>query len=367
MRRRRFLEAALASAAVSAARPRAVAAATKDVPRPGGRIADDPLVPGVVIAMLSMQRMAWEQGVAAQAALEMGDTDLTILLAREAVLRQWDDGRLGQINDNHGVTDPAANGEAVLFAARETKDPVLEAGAEKMLDYLMTKAPRRPDGTLYHIDDKPQVWVDSMYMAPPFLAAAGRPDEAVRQVEGMRRLLWSAEARLFSHIWDDGRNDFFRRAYWGVGNGWAAAGMTRVWRALPARMHTENKRLAGYIKEVVEGCLAHWRPDGLFHDILDDPKSFVETNLAQIMAYCLYRGIQDGRFGAAYEAQADRMREAARAKVDRLGLVRDVCGSPTFEAPGVATEGQAWFLLMEAARRDLKRGRPPGRNASPGG
>jgi hypothetical protein len=31
-----------------------------------------------------MQRAAWEQGVAAQALLELGDTDLVILMAREA-------------------------------------------------------------------------------------------------------------------------------------------------------------------------------------------------------------------------------------------------------------------------------------------
>jgi hypothetical protein len=70
-------------------------------------------------AMLSMQRQAWEQGVAAQAILESGgDVDLVVLMAREAVLRRWEDGRLGQVCDNHGVTDPGANGEAVLFAAK---------------------------------------------------------------------------------------------------------------------------------------------------------------------------------------------------------------------------------------------------------
>ena len=37
-------------------------------------------------AMLSIQRMAWEQGTAAQALLEMGDSDLVILFAKEAVL-----------------------------------------------------------------------------------------------------------------------------------------------------------------------------------------------------------------------------------------------------------------------------------------
>ncbi len=303
-------------------------------------------------AMLSMQRHAWEQGVAAQALLERGDTDLVILMANEAVLRQWDDGRLGQICDNHGVTDPAANGEAVLLAAKLTGDPKLKAGADKMLDYLIHKAPKTKDGTLHHIDDKSQVWIDSMYMAPPFLAVAGRPDEAVKQVEGFRHLLWNPAAKLFSHIWDDGRSDFERKAFWGVGNGWAAAGMTRVANALPGAMAKDKRKLAGYIKDVIDGCLARQRTDGLFHDIVDDPRSFVETNLAQMLAYSIYRGIKAGWLDVSYRPRADRMRAAAETKVDDRGYVRNVCGSPTFEAPGVATEGQAFFLLMEAAARD---------------
>ena len=76
----------------------------------------------VKMAMLSMQRYAWEQGVAAQALLELGEKDLVILLAKDAVLRQWPDGRLAVVSSNHGVTDPAANGEAVLFAAQQTGD-----------------------------------------------------------------------------------------------------------------------------------------------------------------------------------------------------------------------------------------------------
>jgi len=313
----------------------------------------DPLVDKARIAMLSMQRMAWEQGTAAQAILEWGDSDLVVLMAKEAVLRITEDGRLGQINDNHGVTDPGSNGEAVLFAAKVTGDPGLKAGADRMLDYFLNKAPKTKDGTLYHIDDRPQVWIDSMYMAPPFLAVAGRPDEAMKQIEGFRRLLWNEEKKLFSHIWDDAKQDFGRKAFWGVGNGWAAAGMTRVLKAMPVSMAAEKMQVASYIKDTVDGCLEWLRPDGFFHDVVDDPKSFVETNLAQIMAYTIYRGLKDGRFDASYTTRADKMRDAARSKVDRLGLVRDVCGSPTFEAPGTATEGQAFFILMEAARRDL--------------
>jgi len=307
----------------------------------------------VKLAMLTMQRLAWEQGVAAQALLEMGETELVILMAREAVIRSWDDGRLGQVCDNHGVTDTGSNGEALLFAAKATGEPGLKAAADRMLDYFLHKAPKTKDGTLYHIDDKPQVWIDSMYMAPPFLAAAGQYDEALKQVEGVRRLLWNKEHRLFSQIWDDAKRDFGRKDFWGVGNGWAAAGMTRIIRALPANRAEVKKRLAGYVKDVIDGCLKHQRSDGLFHDVVDKPSTFIETNLAQILAYCIYRGVKGGWLEASYRQRADRMRNAARGKVDKEGLVQGVCGSPTFEAPGTATEGQAFFLLMEAAAADL--------------
>lgn len=39
-------------------------------------------------------------------------------------------------------------------------------------------------------------------------------------------------------------------------------------------------------------------------------------------------------------------------KVDEFGLVQDVCGAPNFESAGTAVEGQAFFLLMEAAVQD---------------
>jgi unsaturated rhamnogalacturonyl hydrolase len=305
-------------------------------------------------AMLAMQRYAWEQGVAAQALLELGDAETAILMARDAVLRRLPDGRLAVVSSNHGVTDPAANGEAVLYSARVTGDPELQRGAEGMRDYLLHQAPRTADGTLHHIDDKPQVWIDSVYMAPPFLAVAGEPEEAVRQIEGFRRLLWNPEKQLFSQIWDEGRGDFERADFWGVGNGWAAAGMARVIEALPPTMSGVSERLAGYVREVIDGCLAWQRPDGLFHDVVDRPETFVETNLSQMLAYTIYRGIQGGWLDAGYRRHADHMRQAAHGKVDESGLVRDVCGSPNFDSPGTATEGQAFFLLMEAAERDLR-------------
>jgi unsaturated rhamnogalacturonyl hydrolase len=349
MERRQFMKTATVSAGAAMAVASAAGTGLEAGEEPAA--ASAATIEKVKMAMLAMQREAWEQGVAAQALLELGETDLVVLMAKGAVLRQFEDGRLGQVSDNHGVTDPAANGEAVLHAARVLNDPALKAAADRMLDYLIKKAPRTKDGVLHHIDHKPQVWVDSMYMGPPFLAVAGRPDEAVKQVEGFHRILWNREKKLYSAIWDDGLGKFDRQDCWGVGNGWAAAGMTRVVQALPASMAADRERLIGYVREVIDGCLAHQRKDGLFHNVVDDPRSFVETNLAQMLAYSIYRGTKAGWLPASYRAQAGRMRSAAEGKVDARGYVQDVCGSPTFQAPGVATEGQAFFLLMHAAAR----------------
>jgi unsaturated rhamnogalacturonyl hydrolase len=307
----------------------------------------------VVRAMLAMQRRTWEQGVAGQALLELGETDLVVLLARDAVVNQMEDGRLGLSGDTKPVVDPGSNGEPVLFAARVTGDSSFMDAAQRMADYLINRAPRSPDGTIYHKLGEPLVWVDGYYMVPPFLAVAGHCQEAVGQIEGFRRALWDPAARLFRHIWDEEHRTFMRPQHWGVGNGWAAAGMTRVVSKLPPSLEAERARIIGYIGETVDGCLAHLRPDGLFHDTLDDPTTFVETNTGQMLAYAIFRGVRGGWLPASYLAPAERLRQAAISKVDTRGLVQGVCGAPNFDRSGTATEGQAFHILMEAAHSDL--------------
>ncbi len=309
----------------------------------------------VMQAMLAMQRRAWEQGVAAQALLELGEHELMVLLAKDAVVNQLKDGRLGLNEGDRPVTDPASNGEPLLLAAKLTGDEALSRAAGRMLDFLLCQAPRTTSGVLYHNYIEHKLWVDAFYMAPPFLAVAGQPDEAVRQVRGMRKALLDPAKQMYYHMWDEDLQIFDRKLFWGVGNGWAAAGMARVIAALPERMHSEKTQIAGFVKEALDGCLAHQRADGLFHDILDDPASFVETNAAQMFSYAIYRGVQAGWLERAYLPQADRMRAAVQAKVDAFGLVQGVCGAPHFNQPGTATEGQAFYLLMEAAQRDLQR------------
>ncbi|MGE5846405.1 MAG: glycoside hydrolase family 88 protein [Ignavibacteria bacterium] len=311
------------------------------------------LIDKVKTAMLTMQRATWEQGVAMQALLELGEENLVILMAKDAVLRQSADGRLAMLGEEFALSDAASPGEAVLWAAENTGDSALMNGFNKMLNYILNEAPRDKKGIIYHFTNVPQVWSDMIYMLPPFLAAAGKFDESVKQIEGARGYLWNGNKKLLSHMWDCEKGIFVRKDFWGVGNGWSAAGITRVILALPDSMQAEKNKLIGYVKDIIDGCLVYMREDGLFHNIIDNPNSFIETNLSQMLAYSIYKGIKGGWIDGRYKENADKMRVAAHKKVDELGLVQGVCGSPEFDHPGTAAEGQAFFILMETAYNKL--------------
>ena len=72
-----------------------------------------------------------------------------------------------------------------------------------------------------------------------------------------------------------------------------------------------------------------------------------------MLAYSIFRGVKSAWLASSYLPTAEKMREAAYSKVDEYGFVNDVCGAPFFDSPGRATEGQAFFLLMEAAYNNL--------------
>ncbi len=306
-------------------------------------------------AALCMQRNNWEQGVLAQAFLESGDTDTAIQLAVEAVHRQQEDGRCCQIGGSNASTDPCAIGEALIAAADRTGDPWLRQAKEGLLRWALEIAPRSGEGIVYHFDDSRLIWVDSCYMLPPFLAAAGCWDEALRQLDGYWRILLDGEKGLLSHQWDDAAGTYPRKDVWGVGNGWAAAGMIRVRALLPEGYVAQKALLEERIRTVLEAAFRHQREDGAFHDVLDDPASFREINCGQMFAYTVYRGMAEGWLEDRWLPQAERARAAAHAAVDAYGLVKDVCGLPFFDRPGVAAEGQAFFMLMEAAREQWRR------------
>lgn len=308
--------------------------------------------------MLAVQRYPWEQGVCAQALWELGDETTAIAMAHDAVLRQKEDGRLAVINDNIAVTDPAANGEVVWRAYEKTGNEMYREAAKKMLHYLMEVAPRTDKNILCHNEvsfhegfSPNQIWVDSVYMAPPFLAVMGELDEAVAQIEGYLSYLKDETTGLLYHIYDAGTDRFVRKKLWATGNGWALLGIARVAEVAMERNEKEYADgLIGYGTELLDAMLPYQLPDGRFHDILDEEDSFVEGAAAMMMATFIYRGVAGGWLSETYRPYAEKVYTTMDAYVDEYGLIREVCGCPHFLTPGTSAESMAAYLMMQGWR-----------------
>lgn len=301
-------------------------------------------------ALLSMQRHSWEQGIAMHAFLELGKMDIVCAMAFEAVNRSLEDGRAAVIGVTDGVTDHCSVGEGIKIAWEFSGSPYLKQGREKLLKWALFDAPRNSSGIIYHLNRTKEYWADSFYMCPPYFAAEGYPEEALKQWNGYWDVLYDSQAGLVSHKWDDETNTYSRKDHWGIGIGWTLASIPAMLRSLPKKgFEKDRMELIEKGTGLLEKLLGFLRPDGFFHEVVDDPNTFVETNLSQMTAYFIYSGVVQDWLKKEYLGFADRMRTSANKKMNEFGFIEGVCGAPTFDKPGYSPEGQAFYILMELA------------------
>lgn len=310
----------------------------------------------VKLAMLSVQRYPWEQGVCMQAIYESGDITTAIAMAHDAVLRQQKDGRLAVINDNIAVTDPASSGIMVRKAYEITGDAFYKEAADRMLYYLLHIAPKTRKHILCHNEvslhegfSPNQIWVDSIYMAPPFLAYMGYPGEAMTQIEGMVSYLKDPETGLLNHIYDAGSGRFVREKLWATGNGWALLGIASVIDIANDTLDTEPMQLL--FRNILDAMLRYQLPDGRFHDILNEEDSFVDGASAMMMAAAVYRGCHSGWLSKDYLPYADKVVATMDQYVDDYGIIHEVCGCPHFLSVGTSAESMAAYIMMHSWKK----------------
>jgi rhamnogalacturonyl hydrolase YesR len=210
----------------------------------------DPLAEKVRSAALAMQRQSWEQGVLAQAFFEEERDELVVLMSRASLMYLTKDGVPAALGG--ASVDPLMGGEALRRAAQLTGDLALHQAVDRMLEYVLQRAPRAPDGAIYHTGET--VWSDSFFASARFLAGAGYFDEALHQVECLRRRLWHPRKHLLAHIWNEPQQALSEPRCWGGGNGWAAAALPQVIRAVPEDRPVARTRLVAFLRELIDGC-----------------------------------------------------------------------------------------------------------------
>lgn len=303
----------------------------------------------VLDAMLCMTRQCWEQGIVAQTLMEIGEEEKLRLVVHDMVIRQGEDGRLCNIENTPAVTDSSFCIPATYLTAVKEQNTALLEAADKNVQFLLTKAERAEDGTLYHIIHTMEIWADSAAYLPYSLALTGHPYEAIKQLKGICARLYNEETGLYYHMWDEEKQAYKRPLPWGAGNGWILTGILRLYLTLEDEFREEKAKLLQSFRALMDAMLSYKTQNHLFHDILNDPDSFEESESSAMVAYAIYAGVKEGLLADTYLKEADLIRNALYRKVTASGLVMDSAGSPDFSKPGTAVECQAHFLMMEAA------------------
>lgn len=245
-----------------------------------------------------------------------GDEELTERLIQKFAPLLTDEGAT-HINRSAHV-DYRVFGVVPLEIYMQTKDPAcLQLGAG-LADAQWV------DPTADGITAEARYWIDDMYMI------SAVQSQAYRATGDPKHLDWAALAMvayldrlqqdngLFFH----GPDSHF---FWGRGNGWVAAGMAELLRSLPDDHPKRGRILDGY-RTMMAALLTYQAEDGMWRQLLDDPKSWPETSCTGMIAFAMVTGVNEGWLNAnEYGPAARKAWLALVTYVNADGQIREVC------------------------------------------
>jgi unsaturated rhamnogalacturonyl hydrolase len=218
--------------------------------------------------------------------------------------------------------------------------PDFRALVEDWADWLVHRLPKTEDGGFQHVVKERlndgELWDDTLFMAALFLARAGVAcgrrdwiDEAVYQFMVHARYLSDPVTGLWYHGWTFNGRHNFARAFWARGNAWITVAIPELFELVPDLEEKDKRFLSNVLASQVRSLKRLQRRDGMFHTLLDDPTSPLETSATAGIAYGILRGIDAGILDPSDRVHAERALSAVLSQVDDEGVVQGVSdGTP---------------------------------------
>jgi unsaturated rhamnogalacturonyl hydrolase len=283
------------------------------------------------VAMLWNYRVwGFGEAIALRGLLAAGDTlgDPAPLGFVHGILRTWLGRGVARSNEDH-----VGAGRELLDLYRRTGDDQF-LDAARRLAALNASFPTGPNGLRYHRGDTPgwrwQIWVDCMDVDGPFLASLAHAtgeeryfDQAVGELLGYARTLQADNGLLF-HGFE--RECGTNGELWARGNGWALMGLVDTLILLP-RSHAAWTELHQRTVALADALAVAQHSSGLWHTVLNDSETYLESTLATMAAYALREGIAHGVLEASRHGPMElKARTAMHEQIapdGRLQLVSD--------------------------------------------
>jgi len=250
----------------------------------------------------------------------------------------------------------------LLLAFSSTGDDAFLRAARRRAQ-LHESFPCNTSGAKLHRSDLSgwdrQIWVDCMDVDAPFLARLGALtgedqyfDQSAQEAIAYARALQDDATGLFYHGFEEycGRNG----QVWARGNGWAMMGLVETLKFLPKPTSHYNELRQRLVSQC-QSLAKYQDSEGLWHTLLIQPQTYLESTLATMAAYALREAFDAGILD---ESEFGYMEKKARAAAMRLiaedgtlQLVSDATpvGEPGMYASrpfGIFPWGQGALLLL---------------------
>ncbi|XAO22078.1 hypothetical protein I312_100843 [Cryptococcus bacillisporus CA1280] len=243
--------------------------------------------------------------------------------------------------EDDAAGDPASLGVTILLANASTGNAQVNGvsygdAAREELNYLLYDVPKTSAGAISHRADQVQLWSDSVYMVPPFLAYYGALDN--------NQTLLRQAYQQYTNLW-------------ATGNGWAAAGMLRVWATInwssfSDQLNSEMSDLESWVREILDASKPYITSNGIFYNYINNTSSFEDASSAALMSHV---GLRLSTLGITndYVDMALGLLSAASSYVNSTGYLTQVVNPLDFSEQGEESpEGQSFLVMAYAAHKD---------------
>ena len=222
---------------------------------------------------------------------------------------------------------------AGLVELQETSDHPEIARGINAFQNLLDKTPKVSDGTLARY--KPHwkskgIQIDDLYMISPYWVRKSNQsgdtkylEKAIEETLSYYKHLWNPETKLLHCLWVENRPEA-RIPHWARGNGWFVMAITDLLNFVPHN-HPKRAELLKVYNEVMLGIMARQNTNGLWHQVLDHPKSYTETSSSGMFTYCLLRGSAKGWLPASARTAGLRGWNGLQTKLTDKNQLKDVC------------------------------------------
>lgn len=251
-------------------------------------------------------------------------------------------GRSGlhSLIDPKWLDDCGSMGAAMIKTSLVNDDlaEILRPVVDNAVHFIMHEEYRLDNGLLARLrPNKNSVWLDDMYMGVPAIAYMAKLiedqdsrkarkyyDEAARQIELFKDILWVPEKKLFRHGWIKEMEEH-PSFHWGRANGWALVAICDVLDVLPEN-HPERNEIMELFKTHLKGLVALQSGEGFWHQLLDRNDSYLETSATAMYTYCMAHAINKGWIDPlVYGPVAYFGWQAVASKINEEGLVEGTC------------------------------------------